>query len=134
MLIKTYKGKNIDQPHFFILNKGNNCGKPLTAACRSCFVCLVNTDEEKEFYYWLCYALWQTAQFEPYLAGSVIPFIHIRDVKSIVANASVKVRQKPVEYQKKLTALIEIDQQHKALSKQLNLLAELKKVLLRNIL
>lgn len=134
MQIKTYKGKHIYQPHFFILNKGNNCGKPLSAACANCFVCLLNTTEEKEFYYWLCFALWQTSQFSPFLSGSLIPFIHLKNVKDVIGNAIYKIKDKPEEYQKKLAVLIEINNQQQLLSEQLKQLVELKKILLRNIL
>lgn len=63
MKIKTYKGKRIEnQFYFFILNKGNNSGKPLLEPCANCYILIAETKEEKEFYYWLCYALWQTGK------------------------------------------------------------------------
>ncbi len=134
MQIKTYKGKHIYQPHFFILNKGNNCGKPLSAACANCFVCLLNTAEEKEFYYWLCFALWQTSQFSPYLSGSLIPFIHIKSVKDVIGNAICKIKDKPEEYQKNLAILIDINNRQKIIEVQLKILSQAKKAILNNVL
>jgi len=134
MLIKTYKGKHVFQPHFFILNKGNNCGKPLTAACANCFVCLCNTEEEKNFHYWLLYALWQTSQFEPYLCGSVIPFIHIKNVKSVVANAVLKANNNLNKYHKVLDLLIEINKREDQLKQQIKVITNAKRVLLRDVL
>ncbi len=134
MQIKTYKGKLISQPHFFILNKGNNCGKPLTAACANCFVCLCNTEEEKNFYYWLCYALWQTEQFKPYLVGSVINFIHIRNVKNIVYESAIKVNANLNQFQKALDLLVEVNKREKLIQSQLQIISQAKKVLLKNIL
>ena len=38
-ILKSYNQKEeIRNPHFFILNKGNNSGKPLLAPCPNCFV------------------------------------------------------------------------------------------------
>ncbi len=67
----------IAQPKFsfFILNKGNNSGKPLTQPCANCFMAICETEDENEFYYWLCWGLWQAKAFEQLLCGSVIPFI-----------------------------------------------------------
>lgn len=134
MQIKTYKGKHIFQPHFFILNKGNNCGKPLTAACANCFICSCNTEEEKQFYYWLCFALWQTGKFEPYLVGSVINFIHIRNVKAIVNEAAIKANTNAEQYQKALDLLVEINKREKLLQSQFKIISEAKKVILDKIL
>ncbi len=134
MQIKTYKRQEIRQPHFFILNKGNNCGKPLTAACANCFVCLCNSNEEKQFYYWLCFALWQTSQFEPYLVGSVIPFIHIRNVKTIINDATAKVNTNIKQYQKVLDLLMEINKREKLLQSQFDIIKRSKRVLLSSIL
>lgn len=134
MQIKTYKRQQICQPHFFILNKGNNCGKPLTAACANCFICILNTEEEKNFYYWLLYALWQTSQFEPYLVGSVINFIHIRNVKKVINEAAIKANANLKQYHKVLDLLYEINKREKQIQSQLQILKQAKKVLLRNIL
>jgi len=134
MLIKTYKGKHVFQPHFFILNKANNCGKPLTAACANCFVCLLDTEEEKQFHYWLLYALWQTSQFDSYLCGSVIPFIHIKDVKSVVANAAIKANNNLKKYHKALDLLIEINKREGQLKQQIKVITNAKRILLREVL
>lgn len=134
MQIKTYKGKHISQPHFFILNKGNNCGKPLTAACANCFVCLCNTDEEKQFYYWLCFALWQTSQFEPYLVGSVINFIHIRNVRQVVNESAIKAQSNLRHYHKMLDLLMEVNKREKMLYSQLKVITQAKRFLLKDVL
>ena len=44
--IKTHRlESSYQQPHFFILNKGLNSGKPLNNACPNCFVCLTDNQE-----------------------------------------------------------------------------------------
>lgn len=46
--LKTHQvGRTYSNPHFFILNKGLNSGKPLTNPCPNCFVVTTSTEEEK---------------------------------------------------------------------------------------
>ena len=80
--IKTHRlNQNYSEPHFFILNKGLNSGKPLNEPCPNCFVCITTDDTDKDFMYWLCFGLWKSKSFHYYLKGSVIPFITIGDMK-----------------------------------------------------
>ena len=78
-------------------------------------------EQEREFYHWLCFVLWQTGKFEPCLAGSVILYIHITDVKDITRASAMQVYQKPQQYQKALVTLIEIDNQPIILSELVNM-------------
>jgi hypothetical protein len=51
--LKTFnKNFNYEGHYFFILNKGLNSGKPLKNACANCFICLADSEEEKEQLYW----------------------------------------------------------------------------------
>lgn len=80
--IKTHRlNLNYSEPHFFILNKGLNSGKPLNEPCPNCFVCITTNETDKDFMYWLCFGLWKSKSFHYYLKGSVIPFITIGDIK-----------------------------------------------------
>ena len=80
--IKTHRlNQNYSEPHFFILNKGLNSGKPLNQPCPNCFVCITANETDKDFMYWLCFGLWKSKSFHFYLKGSVIPFITIGDMK-----------------------------------------------------
>jgi hypothetical protein len=133
MKIKIYKGKLIQQPHFFILNKGMNTGSPNFKPSANCFVLLAETEEERNFYYWLCFALWQTGKFRPSLIGSVVPFIHIGDLKQVISDATIKANNKPKQYQKSLSLLIDIDRKSEILTEKLKVIEQLKKTLL-NIL
>jgi hypothetical protein len=71
---KTENGK----PHFFVLCKGLNSGKPLQVPCPNCFIIQTESEEFKETLYWITFALWRTKAFHPYLRGSVIPFLYWR--------------------------------------------------------
>ena len=76
--IKTHKpGTDYRLPHFFILNKGLNCGKPLKKPCPNCFVVQFYKEADVDSYYWLAYSLWQAKYWHQFLIGSVIPFFRI---------------------------------------------------------
>ena len=105
-ILKSYNKKSETQkPHFFILNKGNNSGKPLLAPCPNCFVIQFQSEEEKEKIYWLFYSLWQSKAFYPFLRGSVIPFIVLRDIKSCLLDSLNRVDENPAQFEKVVAAL-----------------------------
>jgi hypothetical protein len=90
---------------FYVLNKGLNSGKPLTEPCPNCFVCICNSEEEKENLYWIFFALWQSKKFHQLLIGSVIPFIKIKDTKNLVHESFLKTKSNPAVFQKALNLL-----------------------------
>jgi len=77
-------GRTYATPHFFILSKGNNSGKPLTTPCPNCFVMQLTSDADKEHFYWLTYALFRSRAFEQFLRGSVIPFVVLPEVRNLI--------------------------------------------------
>ncbi len=83
---------------FFILNKGMNSGKPMKIACSNCFICIADTEEQKEQLYWLCSALWYSKSFHYYLKGSVIPFITIDDIKECLSKSLLKPNQNKADF------------------------------------
>jgi hypothetical protein len=83
--IKTHSvGRTYNKPHFFILSKGLNSGKPLNKPCPNCFVITTDSEETKESLYYLCLSLKIGRFFGYYLKGSVIPFISISDAKKVI--------------------------------------------------
>jgi hypothetical protein len=100
-----------DAPHFFILNRGNNSGKPLKKPCPNCFVLLCNSEKEKESLYWVVYALHQGHHFYGSLVGSVIPFIRKKDLQDIITAAHIKTLSKSAELEKTVTSLLQLEQQ-----------------------
>ncbi len=114
LIFNTYSLKSeIKKPHFFILNKGNNSGKPLSAPCPNCFVIQFQNEIEKEQVYWLMYSSWQSNAFYPFLRGSVIPFVVLRDVKSCLLDALAKVEASPAQFEKVVTALQSLEAMEK---------------------
>ena len=105
-ILKSYNRKEeIRKPHFFILNKGNNSGKPLIAPCPNCFVIQFDNQEDKESIYWILWGLWQSKAFYPMLRGSVIPFIVLRDVKSCIMDGLDRVERNPEHFKKAIDML-----------------------------
>lgn len=99
--LKSYSQKSeISKPHFFILNKGNNSGKPLLSPCPNCFSIQFNCTQDKEQVFWLLFCLWQSNAFYPFLRGSVIPFVVLRDIKSCINDNLNRAANKPEKFQK----------------------------------
>jgi hypothetical protein len=129
--IKTHQpGRTYSSPHFFILNKGLNSGKPLENPCPNCFVITTLTKAKRESLYYLCLSLKIGQYFSYYLKGSVIPFICISDAKKVINSAlqnyEAKQWQMKVEKLKKITAFEE------NLKQQLSTISKLKIALLRS--
>ena len=129
-ILKSYSQKSeIKKPHFFILNKGNNSGKPLTVPCPNCFVIQFQCEEEKEKIYWLSYSLWQSKAFYPFLRGSVIPFVVLLDVKSCLSAALNKVDENPAQFEKAVAALQGLEAMEKQNKQNLLLISQAKRML-----
>lgn len=129
-ILKSYSQKSeIKKPHFFILNKGNNSGKPLISPCPNCFVIQFQNETEKEQVYWLLYSLWQSNAFYPFLRGSVIPFVVLRDVKSCLLAALNKVDENPAQFEKAVAALQSLEAMEKQNKQNLLLISQAKRML-----
>ncbi|MDD4991134.1 MAG: hypothetical protein PHR83_02770 [Paludibacter sp.] len=129
-ILKSYNQKSeIEKPHFFILNKGNNSGKPLTVPCPNCFVIQFQSEEEKEQIFWLSYSLWQSKAFYPLLRGSVIPFVVLRDVKSCLLDGLNKANENPAQFEKAVEALRSLEALEKNYKQNLLLISNAKRML-----
>ena len=129
-ILKSYRsGIVYNMPHFFILNKGNNSGKPLTVPCPNCFVIQFQCEEEKEQIYWLIYSLWQSKAFYPFLRGSVIPFIVLKDIKSCLLDGVEKVAKNPAQFEKAVAALRSLEAMEKQNKQNLLLISKAKQML-----
>jgi len=129
-ILKSYNQKEeIRNPHFFILNKGNNSGKPLVSPCPNCFVIRFQSEEEKEQVYWLLYSLWQSRAFYPYLRGSVIPFVILRDVKFCLLGGLEKMEANPAQFQKAIAALRSLEEMENKFRQNIKLVQDAKRML-----
>jgi hypothetical protein len=129
-ILKSYNQKvEIRKPHFFILNKGNNSGKPLLTPCPNCFTIQFDNTEDKEQVYWLMHSLWQSKAFYTYLRGSVIPFVVLRDVKSCIVDGLKKSDANPAQFEKAVAALHSLEDMEKKFKQNLKLIQDAKQML-----
>ncbi|MBT1686164.1 DUF6943 family protein [Dawidia soli] len=135
MKIKTHRmTKEYSGEYFFILAKGNNAGKPLAKPCPNCFVFLAKDAVEKEQFYWLCYGLWEGGFFRQFLTGSVIPFIHLDNLRQVITTAAEKVAGEAESINKIMNMITLLTKHHDTLYEQLNLIKRAKRSLMYKIL
>ena len=128
--IKTHQsGANYAQPHFFILNKGLNSGKPLKESCANCFVFMLQSAEEREFYYWLLFGLWRAKAFHPFLRGSVIPFISLKDLKTCICESQQKATSNLPAFQKSVATLSKLEELELQYHRNLQLISDAKRAI-----
>jgi hypothetical protein len=128
--IKTHsQGKMYNQPHFFILNKGLNSGKPFNHYVCNSFVFLADNKEEKEFYYFLLLGLWELRFFRKHLKGSVIEYIRLGDVIDVIDETLNSVNSGNRSFSDVQNTLAQIEALQINLQKQLDYLMQLRKSL-----
>lgn len=128
--IKTHKsGKIYTQPHFFILNKGLNSGKPLPHYCSNCFVFLADDETEKEFFYFLLLGLWELRFFRKHLIGSVIDYIRLGDLIDVIEEVLNSVNSGNRSFSDVQKSLAQIEVLQSNLQTQLTYLMQLRKSL-----
>jgi len=131
--IKTHKMKNSYAGNYlFILSKGLNAGKPLEKPCPNCFVLFAKDEEERKVFYWLCFGLWQAKFFQPFLTGSVIPFLRTEDLKQVIQEALSKIDHASLK--ESLSIMQSLEKHHEVISKQLELIRQAKKVLMYKVI
>ena len=129
--IKTHMiGRIYSKPHFFILNKGLNSGKPLDQPCSNCFVITTQSSTTRESLFYLCLSLKIGKYFGYYLKGSVIPFICISDARSVIKTALKNNQQG--QWEQKIEKLKKITAFENNLKLQLETISNLKIALLRS--
>lgn len=81
--VQTYSG-NFTPYTVYALNKGNNSGKPSFTPYRNCFAVICDDYDTAQQMYCLLTLLHKGRLLEPFLNGSVILFLHIKDLKDIL--------------------------------------------------
>jgi len=128
---QTYSVKNQSTGfEFYILSKGLNSGKPLTAPCPNSFVCICENEEQKDFYFWLLFGLWKAKHFHQFLTGSVIPFIRISDLKSEVVIQAEIVSKQTSEYKSTIHKVKLLEAKEKTIRENLALINDLKRAMI----
>jgi hypothetical protein len=119
--------EKIEKPHFYVLCKGMNSGKPLDQRCPNSFCIISDSEEEKEQLYWVSFALWRSNAFYPYLMGSVIPYIRINDFRRLVSDKLMVINSNPESFSKVVQQLKLIELREKQFKENLKLIQELKR-------
>lgn len=127
-------GVNYTQPHFFILCKGKNSGKPLPEWCANSFVFLADSDEEKWHFFYLCQALWQGKYFRSILTGSVIEFIRIDEFALVLHHANITISQNKVDYSELIGYFKQLDEHQANLTKQIKLIHQVRQSMVYKML
>jgi len=128
--IKTYKsGKTYNQPHFFILNKGLNSGKPFRHYVCNSFVFLADDKNERDFYYFMLQGIWELRLLRPHLKGSVIEFVRLGDVIDVLEEVLNSVNAGNRSFYDVQNSLAQIEVLQTNLQSQLSLLLQMRKAL-----
>lgn len=129
--IQTYNPKkDVSQYSFFVLCKGLNSGKPLKQPCANCFILSAKNNDDKEFFYWLTYGLWQSKAYHHLLCGSVIPFIRIDEYRKYFFEKVNQARAEYEQHNKVITGLRTLEQKEKQYKENLLLIEEAKRTML----
>lgn len=130
-VIKTHSNKvEYSNPHFFILSKGLNSGKPLKEPCANSFVVKCKTKSIKKNVFWLCYSLWQSKSFHQHLRGSVIPFIRIGDLRNILNEAYSNISVDKNKFDQAISTVKRLELKRKQYYENLLLIEEAKRIVL----
>lgn len=128
--IKTHKSGTIyKQPHFFILNKGLNSGKPFRYYVVNSFVFLADDNNERDYYYYMLLGIWELRLLRPYLKGSVIEYVRLGDVVDVLEETLNSVNTGNRSFADVQKSLAQIDALQSNLQAQLEHLMQLRKAL-----
>ncbi|KGO95660.1 DUF6943 family protein [Flavobacterium enshiense] len=131
-IVKTHKpGTVYAKPHFFVLNKGLNSGKPQKTPYVNCFVIQFSTSEDCENFYWISQSLWLSKFWHQFLKGSVIPFVTLDEFKKEFNSKSRELMEDFEAHQKAVKALRLLHKQEQQFHANINLINDLKRTILQ---
>lgn len=132
--LKTHQvGRTYSNPHFFILNKGLNSGKPLPDPCPNCFVVITKTETDRNNLFHLSLMLQIGGFYAYYLKGSVIPFISIDDCRNTLNNSYTSLLSDEFQLQKHINIVSTICKKEAELQKAISKMADLKVSYIQNL-
>lgn len=116
--------KDYAEPHFFVLSKGMNAGKPSRTAFTNSFVVICKSEKELNHIYWVAFALSNSNCLRRYLKGSVVPFISINDYRNNLTTSLNRV--KTVDLLTYLTSIQNLENLEALTRKKLDSIKKLK--------
>lgn len=114
--IVSYNPSRPVKADFYIQSKGNHSGRPLREPKANCFA--VFTDEVHLFE--VVYSLYLSRAFENYIIGSVVPFIRLSDVRSVVFDGLRRFKPERTKYLKMIREIDRFLEMQKAQIKHYN--------------
>ena len=130
-IIKTHKKETIyNKPHFFILNKGMNSGKPQYYPFTNSFVIVFEKEKDCENLYYVAESLWKTKFWHPFLVGSVISFLRLPDFKNEFFSKSKVMMNEYEEHLKNVATLKLLQENEKKFLENINLINDLRRVIM----
>jgi hypothetical protein len=131
LTIKCHKsGTTYEKPHFFILNKGMNSGKPQKYPYQNCFVIIFEHENEFDNLYFTAYSLWKTNFWHPFLVGSVVPFLRVTHFKTEFIKRVEVSEIKLDQYNKSAKTLKLLEEKEKEFVKNINIINDFKKAIM----
>ena len=129
-IIKSHKvGTSYNKPHFFILNKGKNSGKPQNEAFTNSFVIIFDNEKDCENIFWVAYSLWKSKFWHQHLVGSVISFLRLPDFKKEFFSKSVQLMEEYEAHIKHVETLKLLAQKEKQFHENINLINDMRRVI-----
>lgn len=114
----------------FILNKGNNSGKPLEKHCPNCFIVICENQSDLDLIKTICFGLYHSRIFEQDLIGSCIQFIRLNDFKKRLYKA---IEFTDLNYNALQKCVIALNSFRKYKKQSQELLAYSEKLIIQNI-
>ena len=130
-IVKTHKKDAIyNKPHFFVLNKGMNSGKPQNEQFTNSFVVIFDSEAESENIFWIAYSLWKSKFWHQHLVSSVIPFLRLNDFKKDFFIKSKIIMKEHDAHIKHVAALKLLEKREKQFYENINLINDMRRVVL----
>jgi len=130
-IIKTHKKDTYyTKPHFFLLNKGMNSGKPQDQPFTNSFVIILEKQEDYDTVFWTAYALFKAKYWQYFLCGSVIPFLRLNDFKKEFSNKLTEEFNNLEQHKKEVQALRLLIQKEDQFHQNLQLINDMKKAII----
>ena len=130
-IVKTHKKDTIyNKPHFFVLNKGMNSGKPQNEPFTNSFVIIFDNETDCENIFWIAYSFWKSKFWHQHLVGSVILFLRQNDFKKEFFLKSKMMMEEHEAHVKHVAALKLLEQKEKQFHENINLINDLRRVVL----
>lgn len=131
IIIYTHKaGRAYMGPHFFILSKGKNSGRPSYTPNVNSFV--VQFEDWSRFHeiFWFAYSLWKRHFWRTYQVGSVILFLRLFEFKKEFRKQVDRLQTVTKPYGAQLKTLVSLEKKEQACRKQLDAISDARSIVL----